>query len=125
METSAENSTGASFGMNSPTAVRMFQRSATMQPLVRRAEPEDAESIAQVHIQTWQTAYRGQLPDGYLDGLSQELDHRTEIWRAHISAPRTSQLEIWVAGTGAQVQGFAALGPGRGTDPSVTGDSVT
>jgi ribosomal protein S18 acetylase RimI-like enzyme len=90
--------------------------------LVRRAVPEDADAIAAVHIRTWQVAYRGQLPDRYLDGLSQELERRAEIWRKEISTPRSSKHEVWVAEDEARLDGFVALGPARDLDPSVTGE---
>ena len=37
---------------------------------VRRATVVDAEGIATVRVQTWQAAYRGLVPDSYLDGMS-------------------------------------------------------
>ena len=36
---------------------------------IRRARPEDAEAVARVHVAGWRHAYRGLLPDDYLDGL--------------------------------------------------------
>ena len=89
-----------------------------MDALVRKAVPNDAESIAQVHVRSWQAAYRGQLPDRYLDGLDQELAARAEFWRTEISSPRSPKHEIWVAETDARVEGFVALGPERQADPA-------
>jgi len=40
--------------------------------LLRLAEPEDAMRVAHVHVRSWQKAYRGLLPDEYLDGLRAE-----------------------------------------------------
>lgn len=37
--------------------------------VLRRAEPDDNEAVATVHVRSWQAAYRGLLPDGYLDAL--------------------------------------------------------
>ena len=39
---------------------------------MREAILADAEAIATVHVRSWQAAYRGQLPDEYLDGLTVE-----------------------------------------------------
>ncbi len=39
---------------------------------IREAGPKDAEAIANVHVRAWQEAYRGQLTDDYLDGLTVE-----------------------------------------------------
>lgn len=40
--------------------------------LLRPARPEDAPEVAGVHVRSWQVAYRGLLPDEYLDGLRPE-----------------------------------------------------
>lgn len=37
--------------------------------VVRAARVEDAAEIAVVHVRSWQGAYRGLLPQAYLDGL--------------------------------------------------------
>jgi GNAT superfamily N-acetyltransferase len=40
--------------------------------MLRPAEPADALAVARVHVRSWQAAYRGLLPDVYLDGLRPE-----------------------------------------------------
>lgn len=54
---------------------------------VRPARIGDERAIAEVHVHTWQAAYRGQLPDAFLDSLSVEC--RTRGWSRIIaqSAP--------------------------------------
>lgn len=37
--------------------------------MIRLAESEDALDIARVHVASWQIAYRGQMPESYLNGL--------------------------------------------------------
>lgn len=39
---------------------------------IRNAQPEDAFNVAMAHVTSWQAAYRGILPDGYLQGLRAE-----------------------------------------------------
>jgi len=39
---------------------------------IREATVEDAEAIAKVHVNSWQAAYQGILPDGYLAKLTVE-----------------------------------------------------
>lgn len=39
-------------------------------PALRKATPADALAIATINVRAWQDAYRGLLPDSYLDGLS-------------------------------------------------------
>lgn len=44
--------------------------------IIREAVFDDAAQIATVHIETWQTAYQGQIPDSYLNSL--DVATRTE-----------------------------------------------
>lgn len=56
----------------------------TKPPQVRAARLEDAESIARIHVAAWQRAYRGMMPDAFLDGLS--LEQRLARWRVTLGA---------------------------------------
>lgn len=76
------------------------------------AVPADASGIATVHIRSWQSAYRGQIPDDYLDRLGEELASRIEFWRTHVANPSPS-VEIWVARVEEHIDGFVAFGPAR------------
>jgi GNAT superfamily N-acetyltransferase len=93
-----------------------------MQATVRQAVAADADPVARVHILTWQAAYRGQIPDSYLDGLNSEVPARVEFWRKQIASQNAGRHEIWVASLGPELEAFAALGPAREEDPSVTGE---
>ncbi|PYF08322.1 GNAT family N-acetyltransferase [Ureibacillus chungkukjangi] len=50
---------------------------------VRKAVMADAAGIAKVHVDSWQTTYRGIIPDDFLNKLSYE--QRTELWKRNIS----------------------------------------
>ena len=52
---------------------------------VRRAVRTDAKSIARVHIDSWQSTYRGIVPDDYLAKLSYE--EREKMWDRIIADP--------------------------------------
>ena len=93
-----------------------------MSALVRRAVDGDAEAIAALHIRSWQSAYRNQLPARFLDRLSGELEKRTEFWRTHISTAGVGRHEIWAAEAEARLNAFAALGPARDVDAGATGE---
>src|SRR5580704_9709856 len=54
--------------------------------LLRPAEPDDAIAVAQVHVRSWQAAYRTLLPDEYLDQLRPE--DRAEKYDFASSDPR-------------------------------------
>jgi len=89
---------------------------------IRQAVEADAGAIAALHIRSWQSAYRGQLPDHFLDSLDHELGRRTEFWRTHISMVSSAKHEIWAADLEACVNGFVALGPARDTESEATGE---
>lgn len=80
---------------------------------IREAEPKDAKAIAEVHVRSWRAAYRGQLTDEYLDGLS--VDERLEQHRRSLEEPR-AEWRTWVADDDGRVAGFAVTGPSEDAD---------
>jgi ribosomal protein S18 acetylase RimI-like enzyme len=78
----------------------------------RTAGPADADAIAFVHVETWKLAYRGQVPDDYLDGLS--VDERAGRWR-QLFAETSPPAEVLVAEEDAVV-GFASIVASRDED---------
>jgi ribosomal protein S18 acetylase RimI-like enzyme len=83
---------------------------------IRRATDDDAHGIAAVHVASWRGAYRGIVPDAYLDALS--VDERERMWREHLDAWPT-----WVAIAEGTIVGFANGGAGRDEDaPPSTGE---
>jgi GNAT superfamily N-acetyltransferase len=84
---------------------------------VRPATVADAPAMGRVHVRAWQAAYRGHMPDGYLDGL--RVSDRAAHWEG---ALRREDLPgvILVAERAGEVIGFAAVGPSR--DPEGAGE---
>lgn len=85
---------------------------------IREASPDDAAGIARVHVDTWQSAYKGIVPDDFLARLSYEV--REASWKSGLSNPGNPWF-VYVAQdseTG-QVVGFASGGPIR--EPVVPG----
>jgi ribosomal protein S18 acetylase RimI-like enzyme len=76
--------------------------------VIRPARVDDADAVGEVHVRAWQSAYRGMMPDDYLDGL-QAQEHATR-WREHLIAP-TSEAELFVVDDDDRVVGFASVGP--------------
>jgi GNAT superfamily N-acetyltransferase len=74
---------------------------------VRRARPADARPIAEVHVRTWQAAYRHAFSAELLDELS--VDEREAGWRRRLEEGYV----MWVAETATTIAGFAAVGPSR------------
>lgn len=80
--------------------------------MVRDATPEDAQAIAVTHIACWQEAYVDQLPQDFLDGLSDGVERRREFWEAGARAPG-DQEALLVAEVAGDVVGFAHIRPSR------------
>ncbi len=90
--------------------------------VVRPAGVVDAGAIAAVHVASWQAAYRGLLPDEYLDSLSVPV--RTGQWESVLTDPDVGHVLV-VAAEG-RVVGFAHAGPSGDTDARpLTAELVT
>jgi ribosomal protein S18 acetylase RimI-like enzyme len=76
--------------------------------LVRRADIEDAAAIARVHVESWQTTYRGLLPDEFLDSL--DAPRYTERWLRSLA---DEAVRVYVAEDGHKVVAFASGGRER------------
>ena len=57
----------------------------TVSHLIRKGCEHDAARIAEIHVKTWQVAYRGQVPDAYLDAL--DPVRRAVVWKRLLSSP--------------------------------------
>ena len=71
--------------------------------MLRRARPSDAERIAWIHVNGWQTAYAGMVPQEHLDGLS--VSRRTLDWGKWL---RRGNLDAIVYVSGGEILGYAA-----------------
>ncbi len=76
---------------------------------VRPARIDDAAAMGRVHVRAWQVAYRGQMPDEYLDGLSTE--DRAKMWSNALARRDDSRPTLVAIDHDEQVVGFAAVGP--------------
>ncbi|NDC38832.1 MAG: GNAT family N-acetyltransferase [Proteobacteria bacterium] len=85
------------------------------QTSIRPAQPEDARGIATVHTHSWQSTYRGQLPDSFLDQLS--VPAREQRWRQDLAA---KAFQVRVAEQDGVIVGFVSFGPSR--DPDAEAD---
>ena len=66
----------------------------------------DADAMGDLHVRAWQNAYRGVMPEEYLDGLRAE--DRAAMWRSGIL--RSDGPSLLVAVVADEVVGFAAFG---------------
>ena len=79
--------------------------------MLRLATIDDAETIAAIHVRTWQTAYEGIIPARHLTSLS--IQERANLWRKVISE-RHGTVLLAVAPHGEA--GFISFGPSRDKD---------
>lgn len=77
---------------------------------IRRACAGDEAGLAKVHIQAWQEAYQGLIPQSYLDNLPSEFIERAAMWESIIQNPKRW---AWVAESDQSIVGFILFGPPR------------
>lgn len=77
---------------------------------VRRAEPNDAPSMAKVHVDTWRETYRGLMSDTVLDDPG-FLSWRERFWASALTDPRYNQNTVAVASHEDKLIGIAMSGP--------------
>jgi ribosomal protein S18 acetylase RimI-like enzyme len=96
---------------------------------IRPAEPQDSEAMGRVHVAAWQRAYRGLMPDDFLDGLDSAA--RGRRWHAALLAGpgggcyREGDFEglaLVVEGDDAEVAGISVVGPPRRPEPPSVGE---
>jgi GNAT superfamily N-acetyltransferase len=99
-----------------------------MNTTVRPARPEDSEALGRVHIAAWQAAYRGLMPDDFLDALDPEA--RAKRWRvALVEGPGDGRYQAegfealtLVIECDGQVAGISVVGPPRRREPAGVGE---
>jgi GNAT superfamily N-acetyltransferase len=89
---------------------------------IRPATPADTDGIGLAHVRSWQSAYRGKMPQDYLDGL--DPAPRAERWRRVMAETEPSRGGVLAAVADGAITGFASFGPSRDhdTDPRRTGE---
>lgn len=75
--------------------------------VVRVAGVEDAAAIGRAHVRAWQAAYRGQMPDEYLDGL--RAAGRAEVWARELARGRRDA-PVLAADLDGRLVGLATVG---------------
>ncbi len=68
--------------------------------------------MARVHVGTWQVAYRGIVPDDYLDAM--DVERRAATYDADIFT--NDERPFWVAERDGNIVGFGGAGPSRDVD---------
>jgi GNAT superfamily N-acetyltransferase len=88
---------------------------------LRDATPEDIPALAQVHVDTWRSTYRGIVPDEYLANLSYE--RRADGWHKILNqASEIGDFTYVAEDEFGAVIGFAGGGLERTGDPLYKGE---
>jgi GNAT superfamily N-acetyltransferase len=75
---------------------------------IRRAAPADAEALTRLHLDCWDDAYTGLMPQAILDARREDVPARVDRWRKILPNGFTS-----VAEHHAGLLGFVSAGPPR------------
>jgi GNAT superfamily N-acetyltransferase len=65
---------------------------------------EDVVALARLHAESWRSAYRGMLPDAYLDGPI--VEERLQFWQRRMAALDPAHSRVMKAVIGSQLAGF-------------------
>ncbi len=82
---------------------------------IRKAEPQDIESVARVHIQSWRETYPGIMPQAKLDSMNLEASMRN--WQNTLAGDSW----FYVAEVEAEFCGFISGGVNRSNEGCSTG----
>jgi GNAT superfamily N-acetyltransferase len=81
---------------------------------LRLARAGDADVLFEVNVLAWQKAYRGILPDSYLDNLGADRSERVARWRSMLVDPDPPGRVTWVvADESDRAIGYVVVGPSR------------
>ena len=80
---------------------------------IRTAIPADAAALARLHIDVWDDAYTGLVPQSILDERRGRVDERTQRWREILESHDRNRVAVDAAG---ELIGFACSGPARDND---------
>jgi GNAT superfamily N-acetyltransferase len=93
----------------------MFEGPNTV--VIRAARMADIPGLIDVHIASWRSAYREQVPDQVLADLDLTRSQRQRTWSAVLSNDRQ---RAFVAERNDQILGFVNIGPARPpVDPTI------
>jgi len=76
---------------------------------IRKALSEDVYDYTKCHISIWQSAYKGIVPDDYLDNMSLEIEQRVEKYKSTLSNP--GYCEYYCVMLSSKMIGFIAMNP--------------
>jgi GNAT superfamily N-acetyltransferase len=88
---------------------------------IRPAVPDDLLGLARVHVATWQSTYRGLVPDARLDTLTVENDIASGFGR-WLKSPEPGRVYLVAHRSEGEIVGFAIGGPNRHPEDGFSGE---
>lgn len=79
------------------------------QMIIRRATENDVITIANLHAESWRSAYRGILSDDYLDSRAHQ--ERLAAWQERFSGNSPSSMFVLLADMTSYIAGFVCVFP--------------
>jgi GNAT superfamily N-acetyltransferase len=95
-----------------------------MEVELREARRGDELAVAEVHIRSWQEAYRGLMPGEYLDALDPRDRARRYTFEAEDPAAPTTVVAVATDGDAEAILGFTTVCPSRDADSPDLGEVV-
>lgn len=86
--------------------------------LIRAAVPDDAEALTDLHLDVWEEAYAGLMPETIFAERRSQRSARIDRWRTNIDTGPISSLVVEDAVPG-RLLGFAGAGPARDDAPGL------
>jgi len=87
---------------------------------IRKVLLEDAYEYAALHIACWEDAYRGIIPDEYLDSMRSDIEQRAERCKQNISEP--GDIEFYYITHGDEMVGRLVFSGSRDDDKPDAGE---
>ena len=75
--------------------------------ILREAAAPDVDAIARLHAESWRSAYRGLVPDAFLDGPL--IEDRLHAWRERFASPFPDRRKVLTAMAGGVLVGFTCV----------------
>ena len=82
---------------------------------IRRGVPADADALTHLHLDCWDDAYTGLMPQEVLDARRTNVAERVDRWRGILARSRNTL----VAEAAGGLVGFVSAGPGRDQDMDI------
>lgn len=79
--------------------------------MIRRATADDAAAVGGIHVESWNVAYRGIMPDDVI--AKTDLAYRTKFWRERIADP---EWPVFVIEEEGHCLAFCQMVPSRDED---------